>query len=782
MSISDISIIKNAERALKNNEQILKGTIEATADGILVIDKNRKTINANKRFFQLWKMPKKAVDSWDDETMLRSVLDQFKEPEKFYKKIMKIYAEPITTSFQINFKDERTYEAFTHPLLIDEEVEGRVWSFRDITEQKQNEKKIQEMNEELELRVKDRTEELECALQNLYDREEELVRSEELFKGAFETAAHGMVLADTSGCFVKVNNAFTKIVGYNGKELLCKHFKDITYPDDVKLDSSYVKKLLKGEIPSFQIEKRYNHKKGNVVWVNLNVALIRDFEGKPLQFVAQMIDITERKRAEEELNQSMGFLNSIIENIPLGLQIFDNDGLTIRLNKSQMKIIGIANEKFAIGKFNILTDPFSVSNGSAEFFKKVYNTKKAKNRELTADFSTADKKYTTVQKKVHLKEYVFPILDEKKNLLSVASLLQDISYEWESELKLRESEEQFRSTVENSPLGMHIYELDENGNLIFSGANSAADKLLKIDNQQFIGKTVEEAFPSLVDTEVPKRYKAAAEKGKVWHTEQIAYDDDKITGAFEVYAFGIKPGSMAVKFLDITERKRAEEALKTALRLNQMIEDYSEDEIIREGLEAGERLTGSQISYFHFVNPDQKTLSLQMWSKNTLNYCTAAPKGEHYAIDQAGVWVDCIHKKKPVIHNDYESLSHKKGLPEGHTPVLRDLAVPIFEKDKIVAVIGVGNKQDDYTQFDMDQLTLIAETTWSVVQRKRAEEARRTSEERYRTLFETMAHGVVYQNETGTIISANPAAERILGVTLDQMQRRTSHGYTMAIN
>ncbi len=126
---------------------------------------------------------------------------------------------------------------------------------------------------------------------------------------------------------------------------------------------------------------------------------------------------------------------------------------------------------------------------------------------------------------------------------------------------LGESEETFRSIVESSPMGIHLYELQDEGRLVFVGANPAADKLLGVDNAQFIGKTIEEAFPPLVETEVPDRYRRAALHGESWSTEQIIYTHGAITGAFKVAAFRMSPGKTAVLFNDITERKKAEEAL-----------------------------------------------------------------------------------------------------------------------------------------------------------------------------------------------------------------------------
>ncbi|MCP4581036.1 MAG: PAS domain S-box protein [candidate division Zixibacteria bacterium] len=220
---------------------------------------------------------------------------------------------------------------------------------------------------------------------------------------------------------------------------------------------------------------------------------------------------------------------------------------------------------------------------------------------------------------------------------------------------------------------------------------------------------------------------------------------------------------------DIENQHTADEVLKSSLKIHQLMSISSVDEIIQFGLEESVRLTTSKIGYFHFVNPDQKTISLQTWSENTLKTCTAAEKGMHYPIDKAGIWVDCIHQRKPVIHNNYESLSHKKGLPEGHVKVIRDLAVPVFESGKIVAVIGVGNKTSDYTEFDLDQVSLLAENTWSIVQRKRAMEHLIESEEKHRRIFECIQDGYYETGINGTIIEVSPSFEMLFGYKREEL-------------
>ncbi len=133
-----------------------------------------------------------------------------------------------------------------------------------------------------------------------------------------------------------------------------------------------------------------------------------------------------------------------------------------------------------------------------------------------------------------------------------------------TEEAFRESEKRFRNIVESSPMGMFLYELQADNRLIIISANKAIDEILGLDNSQFIGKTIEEAFPPLIKTEIPAMYRIVAAEGTPWRTEETNYKDNKIHSAFEVFAYQISPGRMVAAFLNIKERKQSEEKMRNS--------------------------------------------------------------------------------------------------------------------------------------------------------------------------------------------------------------------------
>ena len=131
--------------------------------------------------------------------------------------------------------------------------------------------------------------------------EEELREAEERFRSAFDDSSIGMVLTGPDGSFLQVNPAICGMLGYSEAELTAVTFSEVTHPEDVRESADMVRQALAGEIRTFELEKRYIHKDGDVVWTSVSTSLVRDGQGDPLHFTTQVQDITERKKAEEEI-------------------------------------------------------------------------------------------------------------------------------------------------------------------------------------------------------------------------------------------------------------------------------------------------------------------------------------------------------------------------------------------------------------------------------------------------------------------------------------------------
>ncbi|SNR33952.1 PAS domain S-box-containing protein [Lutibacter agarilyticus] len=220
--------------------------------------------------------------------------------------------------------------------------------------------------------------------------------------------------------------------------------------------------------------------------------------------------------------------------------------------------------------------------------------------------------------------------------------------------------------------------------------------------------------------------------------------------------------------VDISERKLEEKILDIELKLFEYAVNHSEEELLQKFLDEAEELTKSTIGFYHYIEEDQESISLQTWSSNTINtMCNKSPDvNHHYPISKAGVWVDCIKERKPVIHNDYVNLTHKKGLPEGHAPVIRELVVPVIRGNQIVAVLGVGNKKTDYNESDIKIAQRLADLAWETALRKQAEE-------KLKNTFDISPSIIAKANiKTGYFVDVNQAVTRILGYSIEEFKSK----------
>ena len=217
--------------------------------------------------------------------------------------------------------------------------------------------------------------------------------------------------------------------------------------------------------------------------------------------------------------------------------------------------------------------------------------------------------------------------------------------------------------------------------------------------------------------------------------------------------------------LDLTDHEaaglRRARSAEMRLRLVDRAHECTLDELLEEMLDEAEKLTGSEIGYCHLVDADQENLELQTWSTLTRQRCTADGQGMRYPVAEAGVWADCLRKRSSVVHNDYASLPDRKGLPQGHVAVVRELAVPVVRGGLVVAVVGVGNKATDYDAQDVATIGQLADLTWDIAERKRADEALRQSEEKYRIVADNTFDWEFWTDREGRFVYCSPSCERV---------------------
>jgi PAS domain S-box-containing protein len=313
------------------------------------------------------------------------------------------------------------------------------------------------------------------------------------------------------------------------------------------------------------------------------------------------------------------------------------------------------------------------------------------------------------------------------------SMIHDVSARREAESSMHNMQALIQKFIDELPGTAYL----KDSQLRLLMVNKNLGEVLGVAPQALIGKTAHDIFPqdfADIITDLDKQmlmdggHRTVEETFQGRHLETSMFVMRDASGA--PYLGGLS--------LDVTERYHAAELTTVLLQINELGGLLSERDFLTRGLEMAEALTNSKIGFVHFVNTDQETLELVTWTANALKGCTTA-FDNHYPVSQAGILADCVRNKAPVVFNDCGGYSAKRGLPEGHAPLIRLISVPVMERGQVQMMLGVGNKDTDYTDADVDTLNLIGNDLWRIAQRARAEAALRARVQELVALNETLA-------------------------------------------
>jgi len=267
---------KKAEIALREGEELLRATVESTADGILVVDEKGRVTHTNKRFAQMWQIPDELIRTREDKKLLDFVLGQLKEPEVFLSKVQVLYKTSNEGFDVIEFKDGRVLERFSSPLIREGQIAGRVWSFRDITDRKHAERELRE--------------------------------SEEKFRFLAEKMVDIVWTIDRNFQTTYVSPSIENVLGFTPEERKRQSLEEMITPESLqKVQVMFLEELQKDKQDtadphrSITVEVEYYHKNGSTVWMENIVKAIRDPDGEVVGMHGVSRDITDRKEMEEKL-------------------------------------------------------------------------------------------------------------------------------------------------------------------------------------------------------------------------------------------------------------------------------------------------------------------------------------------------------------------------------------------------------------------------------------------------------------------------------------------------
>ncbi len=268
--IAIIEQLRIAKQLAEENERRFRNLYEYTSIGVAIVSLNFEIQKANKAYCKML--------GYRENELIGKTLKEITHPEtiEYNIELQKKLGKGIIPYFQLEKKFIHKYGHTVYGLLnatLIKNTKGEplyfIGNVQDITEMKIAENEIKE--------------------------------NEELFRATFEQAAIGIAHVAADGSFIRLNQKFCKIVGYHEEELKKLTYMDITHPDDLRMDNHYVNQVIDGKIDSFTIEKRYLHKNGAVIWINLYSSVVRDDKGRIKYAVAMISDITMQKAIEKEL-------------------------------------------------------------------------------------------------------------------------------------------------------------------------------------------------------------------------------------------------------------------------------------------------------------------------------------------------------------------------------------------------------------------------------------------------------------------------------------------------
>ena len=262
-SFRDVTERRQTEEEVEKTLSLLKATLEATADGILVVDREGKIISFNRKFVEMWRIPNEIIASRDDSRALAFVLDQLRDPERFVKKVKELYDHPDDQSYDwLEFKDGRVFERYSHPQKIGGRTVGRVWSFHDVTRQRLMEDTLRRHSR------------------------------------AFEHISDAVMLLDLEGKIVDWNPGAERMFGYSKAEMVGRP-PSVLAPPGVTVDST--RAMLDGvnEKGRWTGEVPFARKDGGTGVADTVVIPLSDEFGRRIAALGVSRDVTDRKNLEE---------------------------------------------------------------------------------------------------------------------------------------------------------------------------------------------------------------------------------------------------------------------------------------------------------------------------------------------------------------------------------------------------------------------------------------------------------------------------------------------------
>ena len=586
----------------------------------------------------------------------------------------------------------------------------------------------------------------------------------DLFAEIVANSQEPMALVDREYRYLKVNPSYQKMIGlpedriegHDGVEVLGEEF----FREQVK---SHIDQCLLGETVSLESSREIPGKGRR--YVEALYSPCRDQDGTVYAVAATIRDITELKNAQAALQTEIRRAQQYFEIVGVMMLVLDPKGRVVRINRRGCQILGYDEEEIRGRNW---FDNFVSPQVKQEIQPLAMDLLKGQDQEATYHENPV---LTKEGKERLISWHNTLIRDEAGVVIGILSSGDDITDLRTAEEALQNSAEFLTETGRMARVGG--WSLTPGGKEVFW--TDVTREIHEVDDDyQPSLETALEFFHEEDRTKLAAAIEAALDGGEPYDLE-IRFITAKgrnlwtHTRCRPVMEQG-KVVRLVGTFQDITERKRSEELLLARMRLMEFGAKLTNEEFIHKALDEICAQTHSPIGCLYLLKPDQKTLSLMAWSNRTLKeFWWAEDLGRHHTIDEGGVWWECVGQRKPIIYNDSDSIPSRKGLPSEHPEVWRGLTFPIMREEQVVAVMGVGNKDADYTENDLAVVSFLSDVAYEITTRKQAEGER----EQLAAAIAQTSDIVMITDPEGVIQYVNPAFVRITGYSQQEALGRS---------
>ncbi|MEI6703536.1 MAG: transporter substrate-binding domain-containing protein, partial [Deltaproteobacteria bacterium] len=432
-------------------------------------------------------------------------------------------------------------------------------------------------------------------------------------------------------------------------------------------------------------------------------------------------EIIRRVKAEEMVLENTQRLNFHVANSPMAIIEWDSDFIVTRWAGEADNIFGW-NQAETIGKPIMDLDMIY-----EEDIPIVQKTIEKLTDGVTQKVVSANRNYTKDRKIIHCEWYNSVFLNAQGKLVSVLSQVLDVSERKSVEEALLKTRALYSETEKIGNVGGWEFDIETKEQIW-------TEEVYRIHEVDFTFKpTVDDGINFYTPSSRPIIEQAVQRAIEFGETFDVELDIITAKGNLRnIHAIGradLEHRRVYGFFQNITERKIADDEFKNNERRMTSLFDISqhpftnEQEFLDHALNEVIKLANSKIGYIYFYSEQKRQFTLNTWSHDVMKECSVAKPQTIYDLDKTGIWGEAVRQRQPILLNDFQSHNPlKRGVPEGHVILRRFLTVPIFNDGAIVAVVGVANKESDYTDADVMQLTLFMDSVWKIASRKRAEE------------------------------------------------------------